>query len=149
MMEKDITYIYIYIKKLERMLRTTTTTFYKDRKFCPFCNKTVQCCDQTFEEHLLQTHYSTTNNCNLEMPEEGSTMTFETYKDAMEIPLMVYADWECSLLKTHEEGKTHRHKANSCGFYFLCTFDDSRNKYHEFRGDNCTTEMIFKLKRKC
>ena len=59
---------------------------------------------------------------------------------------MVYVDRECSLLKTHEEGKTHRHKANSCGFYFLCTFDDSRNKYYEFRGDDCTTEMIFKLK---
>ena len=26
---------YIYIKKLERMLHTGTTTYYKDRKFCP------------------------------------------------------------------------------------------------------------------
>ncbi len=32
------------------------------------------------------------------------------------------------------------------GFYFVCTFDDSRNKYYEFRGDACTTEMILKLK---
>ena len=41
----------------------------------------------------------------------------QKYKDTMERPFMVYADWECSLCKTHEEGKTHRHKANSCGFY--------------------------------
>ncbi len=80
------------------------------------------------------------------MPEEGSSMKFKNYKDTMERPFMVYADWECSLLKTHEEGKTHRHKANSCGFYFLCTFDDTRNKYYEFKGDDCTTEMILKLK---
>ena len=59
---------------------------------------------------------------------------------------MVYADWECSLLKTHEEGKTHRHKANSVGFYFVCTFDSSRNEYHNFDGPDCTTKMIFKLK---
>ncbi len=142
----DVEGHYIYIKKLDRMLHTTTTTYYKYRKCCPFCNTTVKCCDQTFEEHLLTKHYSTTNNCNLEMPEEGPSMRFKNYKDTMERPFMVYADWECSLLKTHEEGKTHRHKANSCGFYFLCTFDASRNKYYEFKGDDCTTEMILKLK---
>ena len=140
---------YIYVKQLERMLHTTTCAYYKDRKYCPFCKTTVKCCDQTFEEHLMSKHYSTTNNCNLEMPEEGSSMKFKNYKDTMERPFMVYADWECSLLKTHEEGKTHRHKANSCGFYVLCTFDDSRNKYYEFKGDDCTSEMLFTFKRNC
>ena len=68
---------YIYVKKIERMLHSPTCTFYKYRKVCPFCNKTVKCCDQTFKEHLVEKHYSTTNNCNLEMPEEGSTMKFK------------------------------------------------------------------------
>ncbi len=51
---------YIYIKKLEHMLHTCTTKYYKDRKFCPFCSKTVDCKNETFEEHLLKTHFSTT-----------------------------------------------------------------------------------------
>ena len=59
---------------------------------------------------------------------------------------MIYADWECSLIKTREEGKTHRHVANSCGFYFLCTFDSSRNKYYEFKGATCTVDMVLTLK---
>ena len=96
---------YIYIKKLERMLHTGTTGFYKDRKFCPFCSKTISCCEETLEEHMLSKHFSTSNNCNLELPEEGSSMSFTNHKDKMERPFMVYADWECSLIKTHEEGK--------------------------------------------
>ena len=59
---------------------------------------------------------------------------------------MVYADWECSLVKTGEEGRTHRHEANSCGFYFLCTFDSERNKYFEFKGATCTVDMVLELK---
>ncbi len=57
--------------------------------------KTVKCSEETFEEHLLKKHFSTTNNCNLELPELGSTMNFQNYKDMMERPFMVYADWEC------------------------------------------------------
>jgi hypothetical protein len=137
---------YIYIKKLERLLHTCTTGYYKDRKFCPFCSKTVSCCDETFEEHLLSKHFSTTNNCNLELPTEGTSMSFTNHKDKMERPFMVYADWECSLIKTHEEGKTHRHIANSCAFYFVCTFDKTRNQYYSFEGEQCTIEMVAKLK---
>ena len=45
--------------------------------------------------------------------------------------------------------KKERHtdtKPTLAASIFLCTFDDSRNKYYEFRGDDCTTEMILKLK---
>ncbi len=97
---------YIYIKKLERMLHTGTSTYYKDRKFCPFCSKTASCFNETFEEHLFSTDFSTTNNCNSELPKEGSTMSLTTHKDKMERPFMVYDDRECSLVETHEEGKT-------------------------------------------
>ncbi len=133
---------YIYIKKLEHLLHTNTSGFYKDRKFCPFCAKPVCCKSETFEEHLMHRHFSTTNNCNIELPPEDSSMFFKNHKDKMERPFMVYADWECSLIKTHEEGKTHRHVANSCAFYFVCTFDETRNQYLTFEGPKCTVEMI-------
>ncbi len=136
---------YIYIKKLEHLLNTVTQSFYKDKKFCPFCAKAVCCKTETFEEHLMDRHFSTTNNCNLELPEEGDSMRFKNHKDKMERPFMVYADWECSLIKTHEEGKTHRHVANSCAFYFVCTFDETRNQYLTFEGPKCTVEMITAL----
>ncbi len=137
---------YIYIKNLEHMLHTVVSHYYKERKFCPFCSKTVDCKSETFEEHLFKYHYSTTNNCNLELPKEGASMSFHNHKDKMERPFMVYADWECSLIKTHEEGKTHRHVANSCSYYFVCTFDETRNIYETFKGEHCTIEMVKKLK---
>ena len=39
---------YIYIKQLEHLLHTNTRGFYKDRKFCPFCSKPVDCKHETF-----------------------------------------------------------------------------------------------------
>ena len=44
-------------------------------------------------------------------------------------------------------GETHRHIANSCGFYVLCAFDSDRNKYYEFKGETCTVEMVLQLKK--
>ena len=71
---------YIYIKKLGNLLNICKTSFYKDKNFCPYCNKVVKN-DIPFEEHLFKTHYDTTNNCNIELPTEGDKMTFFNYKN--------------------------------------------------------------------
>jgi hypothetical protein len=93
----------------------------------------------------MRRHYSTTNNCNLELPKIGATMKFYNYKDLLTRPFIVYADFEASLLKTHStDGKTHRHKPNSAAFHVVCTFDNTRNEYHRFNGEDCAVQMIFK-----
>ena len=39
----------------------------------------------------------------------------------------------------------NKHGINSCCFYFVCSFDSSRNKLYDFRGSNCLSDMIKKL----
>ena len=91
----------------------------------------------------MQRHYSTTNNCNLEVPQPGATMKFKNYKDILTIPWIVYAEFAASLVKTHRtDGKTHRHIPNSAAFHLVCTFDNSRNEYHKFSGEDCVVHML-------
>jgi hypothetical protein len=66
---------FIYIKTVERLLNISTTSLYKDKNCCPYCNKVVNN-DIPFEEHLFKTHYDTTNNCNISLPKEGDKMAF-------------------------------------------------------------------------
>jgi hypothetical protein len=80
---------YIYIKKLEHLYRTTTQTGYSDRRYCPYCRTGVWCKDETFEDHLMTKHFSTKNNCNLELPEPGATMKFQNFKDMLIRPFVV------------------------------------------------------------
>jgi hypothetical protein len=37
------------------------------------------------------------------------------------------------------------HVINSCCYYFVCTFDNSRNYIKTFTGENCIVEMILEL----
>ena len=94
----------------------------------------------------MRKHFSTTNNCNLELPEEGTTMQFDNYKDILTRSFIVYADFEASLIETHRKyGNTHRHVPNSAGNHLVCTFDEARNEYHEFNGTDCVVQILKKL----
>lgn len=97
---------YIYIKKLKLLLHICKATFYKDMEFCPPCCKGVKCVEESLEDHLMTKHFSTTNNCNLQLAEEGATMKFKSFKDMMIRPYMVYSDFECSPINNDgEEGR--------------------------------------------
>jgi hypothetical protein len=87
-----------YIKKIERLMKTSIQTGYQERRFCPYCRTGICCDKESFEEHLMKKQFSTTNNCNLELPEEGATMKFNNYKDMLTRPFIVYAEFEASLV---------------------------------------------------
>jgi hypothetical protein len=115
---------YVYIKKLENLLKTCKNSKYSDRKYCPYCRKTIPA-EEVFEDHLMTKHFDCHNNCNLELPSEGSTMKFKNFKNMLERPFIVYADFECSLIPTDMSDKIAQHEPNSACAYFVCTFDNS------------------------
>ena len=41
-------------------------------------------------------------------------MKFKNYKNKLERPFIVYADTECTLVKTNDPNKIHEHVVNSC-----------------------------------
>jgi hypothetical protein len=45
---------FIYIKKLEHLMRTSTQQGYQDRRHCPYCRTGVWCKDETFEDTSQQ-----------------------------------------------------------------------------------------------
>ena len=79
-------------------------------------------------------------------------MEFTNHKNKLERPFMFYADTESTLKKTDDDKKIHEHIVNSCCFYFVCTFDSSRNKLYTYEGENCLKEMtqkMFDIAEKC
>jgi hypothetical protein len=68
----------------------------------------------------------------IQMPKEGLTMMFKNFKNMLERPFIVYADTECTLEKTNDEHKLSKHVGNSVCYYFVCTFDNSRNYIKTF-----------------
>ena len=81
-------------------------------------------------------------------------MAFCNYKNLLERPFIVYADFESSLIPIEQSKqiniltseKISRHKANSACCYFVCTYDSSRNKLYEFIGENCVIDLLNTLK---
>ena len=76
-------------------------------------------------------------------------MKFENHKNKLERPFMFYADTESTLKKTADDKKIHEHIVNSCCFYFVCTFDSSRNELFTFEGTSCLKDMTTKMFELC
>ena len=64
----------------------------------------------------------------------------------LERPFIVYCDFECSLIPTETSDKIAKHAPNSAASYFVCTFDNIRNKYYKFEGIDCVQNMIEQLR---
>jgi hypothetical protein len=136
---------YLYIKRLESLLHTATTSKYKDRNYCPYCRGLIPA-GEIYEEHVMRTHYDCHNNCNLELPQDGTTMKFKNFKNMLERPFIVYCDFECSLIPTDMSDKIAKHEPNSAAAYFVCTFDSSRNQNYKFRGRNSVINLMEQLR---
>ena len=69
-------------------------------------------------------------------------MAFFKYKNLLERPFTVFADFESSLIPTGEAVTMHMHKANSARCYVVCTFESSRHKLYKLIGKNCVIELL-------
>ena len=142
---------YVYIKHIQRLLNLNSYTKPdKHKEFCPYCNKNV-CADDFFNNHLKDCYKRASGEGSLiKLPEQGSTMKFKNHKNKLERPYIVYADCESTLekLDVNSDKKSqllHKHTVNSCCFYFVCTFDSSKNMLKTFEGDNCIEDMVVEL----
>ena len=79
------------------------------------------------------------------LPDAGSVMKFKNHKNKLERPFVVYADCESSMHETDRKDALHKHVANSCCYYFACTYDPRKNKLMTFVGPDCVYKMILSL----
>ena len=141
---------YVYIKHIQRLLNLKCYSHGKEKRFCPYCDKNVNA-EDFFTKHVHECYKrACADGSLLRLPEEGAVMKFKNYKNKLERPFIVYCDTESTLQKTNETAckseKIHRHVTNSCCYYFVCTFDSSRNYIKTFEGENCVEDMIVELK---
>ena len=143
---------YVYVKHIQRLLNLNSYTKPDVcKEFCPYCNKNINSTD-FFNNHLRDCYKRACGEGLLiKLPEEGSTMQFKNHKNKLERPFMVYADCESTLEKVDRKlgdntELIHKHNINSCCYYFVCTYDSSRNILKTFEGDSCIEEMVIELK---
>ena len=77
-------------------------------------------------------------------------MKFKNHKNKLERPYIVYADCESTLEKLNSNlgdntQLLHKHNINSCCYYFVCTYDSSKNVLKTFEGDTCIEDMVVDL----
>ena len=99
-----------------------------------------------FHKHIASCYKIAKEGSILNMPQPGQVVKFKNHRNKMERPFVVYADTECTNVRTGlKMGNVTRHVVNSCAYLLVCTFDPSRNIKREFKGRNCVTEMIVDL----
>ena len=141
--EHETTSHYVYIKHISRLLNLATHVEDKDKRFCPFCSSKIQC--HKYDTHIRTCHTIQMEGSILQLPEPGSVMKFQNHKNKIVRPFIIYADTECTLVKTNDNNKIHEHVVNSCCYYFVCSFDSSRNYIKTFVGDTCLRDMVMEL----
>ena len=138
---------YIYIKHIARFLNISSTGHkeaMKDKRFCPYCSKLYEL--KKFDLHVKYCYSDNFEDLVANLPDAGSVMKFKNHKNKLERPYVVYADCESTLLIESRADLLHKHVANSCCYYFVCTYDSRKNKLMTFVGPDCVYKMILSLK---
>ena len=129
---------YCLIKNMSRLLSSQTSTYEHKKFFCP------RCLNSFGRQDLLDKHIKLCRDSEavrINMPEEGTFVNFKNYFKKMDMPFVIYADFE-SLMKailssqpnpkkSYTEKKTH-HKPISFCYYVKCSFDDNFSKKVEY-----------------
>ena len=144
---------YLVVKKLSGLLRGITSNhkedFYCLNCFCGYSAKSK------LEEHKKMCE----NNkyCNVEMPtKDNNTIKYNQGEKSIKLPFVIYADLECLLEKIstfqnnpNESLTTEINKYTPSGYSLFthCSFDNSKNKLHYYRGKDCMKKFCKDLRK--
>ena len=147
-MRKRVIRIIYTLQKISNLINISKCSTDKGKVFCPCCNKKIL--QTEFTKHVSKCHKFHKEGTFIKLPEVCANqplpyMTFTNHKNKLERPFMFYTDTESTLKKTDDGKKIHEHIVNSCCFYFVCTFDTSRNELFTYEGTNCLKEMTQKM----
>ena len=131
---------YCLIKSMSRLLASQVTTKKAKKFFCP------RCLNAFGRQDLLDKHLELCRDnsaMKIKMPEKGTLLYFKNNHKKMDVPFVIYADFE-SLMKAIQYAQRRAnskksytdqvmaHKPVSFSYYVKCTFDDSKSKAVEY-----------------
>jgi hypothetical protein len=132
---------YLYINHLSRLFNLCRHERTHGENWCPYCEKPQE--SNEIADHIKKCYKLQFNDgALLKLPEKETYMGFNNHKNKLERPFIIYADTESTLTHTSDKNKIQKHEINSCCFYFVCTFDNTRNKLFTFVGKDCLKKMM-------
>ena len=134
---------YLVVTNLSRLLRGITSNHH-DGFYC------LNCFHSYRTKNKLEAHKKICENhdyCHVEMPIKGNnTMKYNHGEKSIKMPFTIYADLECLLEKMStcqndpnksSTTKINKHTPSGYSIFTLCSFDESKNKISNYRGDDC------------
>ena len=131
---------YCLIKSMSRLLSSQTSTKQHKKYYC------LRCLNSFGRQDLLDKHLELcrdTSAVKIKMPEKGTLLYFKNNHKKMDVPFVIYADFE-SLMKAIQYAQRRAnskksytdqvfaHKPVSFCYYVKCSFDDSKSKAVEY-----------------
>ena len=132
---------YCLIKNISRLLSSQVSTKEHKKFFC------LRCLNSFGRQDLLDKHLELCGEneaVRIKMPEEGTFLQFKNNHKSMDVPFVIYADFELIMRKLRsvqrkekklKESYTEKkllHVPVSFSYYVKCSFDDSKSKVVEF-----------------
>ena len=125
---------YCLIKNMSRLLSTQIS---KKKAIKFYCSR---CLNSFGRQDLLDKHLELCKNneaVGIKMPEEGTFVSFKNHHKKMDMPFVIYADFESLMKAIHSVQQSHKksytekkvlHKPISFCYYVKCSFDDKFSK---------------------
>lgn len=129
---------YCLIKDMSRLLSAQTSKKQHKKFFCK------RCLNSFGRQDLLDKHKELCGQheeVKVVMPEEGSTVSFRNFHKKIDVPFVIYADFESKMKAFHSAQpnpnkayteKLHQHEPLSYCYYVKCNFDDRYSKTVEY-----------------
>ena len=140
---------YVWIKDFNRFMFNQSK--HKNRKhFCRFC---LQCfsTDEFLLKHL-ENCIITNGKQAIKMPKKGSSVKFKNFHNQLQVPFVIYADFEAITQKIDScqpnDNKSYSEKYQKhvdCGYAYklVCCYDDKFTKpIQVYRGENAAYKFL-------
>ncbi|XP_061396091.1 uncharacterized protein LOC133331730 [Musca vetustissima] len=145
LLENDGKSHYILIKSLSRLVNNQLTNC---RRRLHICN---QCLYYTSKYDFMERHRDLCSKVIAKMPEEGkSTLSFKNFHKQMNVPFVIYADFECVLKKVDNlDMVINKHLPCAFSFNVKCNFDSNLDELFIYTGRDAAEKFVEMLNSKC
>lgn len=134
---------YCLIKNLSRLVRNQVTKHHSKISFCDDCMIFFS------DDNKLNNHKC--SGVKTTLPEKGTLIQFKHFERMQDMPFVIYADFESMLQPTSGEQNSkyttnlQKHIPVAFGYYIVCSYDTSLNRYVSYRGLDCVQVFLKKL----
>ncbi|XP_075158156.1 uncharacterized protein LOC142231433 [Haematobia irritans] len=135
---------YIWIKDMSRLLSSQLTKNCKKLKICD------RCLQYTSNSEKWSNHLKECSNIVTTVPDAGNNfIRFKNISKTMDVPFVVYADFECILEKDSLGSTINKHKPCAFSFYIKCSVDSSLDRFKIYTGEDAGEKFVKYLDLEC